>query len=114
MNLHFHFKIHFLWLRGTGNGQILVQTQETYGTDAILRRPRQRWIHNFADGKTELDSAPRSGRPTNRSNKARVRKLIGSEPYIAQKTIASRLGIHQETLKLILKHELGLVKGNFK
>jgi hypothetical protein len=54
------------------------------------------------------------GRSANRENTTRVRELIEYEPYISQKTIASRLGIHQETVKRILKHELALVKGNCK
>jgi DNA invertase Pin-like site-specific DNA recombinase len=64
--------------------------------------------------KTELDSTSRSGRPANPENTTRVRELIEYEPYISQKIITSRFGIHHETVKRILKHELGLVKGNFK
>jgi hypothetical protein len=74
----------------------------------------QRWTHDFADGKAELDSAPRPGRLTNPENTTRARELIEYELYISQKTIASRFGIHHEPVKRILKHELGLVKVSFK
>jgi predicted XRE-type DNA-binding protein len=42
-----------------------------------------------------------------------VRELIEHEPYLSQKTIASRLGIHHERVKRISKHELDLVKMSF-
>jgi hypothetical protein len=42
MNVELHSVIHFLWLRGTGNNQILSQIQETDGIDAISLRMVQR------------------------------------------------------------------------
>jgi hypothetical protein len=86
------------------------QIQEIHGTDAVSLRKAQRWTHVFADGKAELDSAPRPDRPTKPENPACVRKMIEYEPHISQKTIADRLGIHHETVKRLLRHELGLAK----
>jgi hypothetical protein len=79
MNVELHFITHFLWLRGTDNDEILSQIQQAYVTDAISPSSIQRWIHDFADRKTELTSASRPDRATNPENMIRARELMQSE-----------------------------------
>jgi hypothetical protein len=64
MNVELHSVIHFLWIRGTGNDQILSHMQETYGTNAISLRMAQQWTNDFATEKpSSIPPQGRVGRP---------------------------------------------------
>jgi DNA invertase Pin-like site-specific DNA recombinase len=114
MNLKIHSAIHFLWLRGVFNEQIMSQIKETYGDGLIHLQGVQRWTHDFAAVRTELDALPRSGRPRDPENPDRIRALFESEFHISQKRLSKRLNLHQNIVHRILTEELGLCKANFK
>ena len=40
--------------------------------------------------------------------------MLDEEPYLSQKKIANRLGIHPATAKRVLREELGLVRVTFR
>jgi len=91
MDVEIHSVIHFLWLRGASNEQIMSQIKETYGDGVIHLRSVQRWTHDFAAGRTELDALPRPGRPIDPENADRMRELLESELHISQKTLGYQL-----------------------
>jgi hypothetical protein len=106
--------IHFLWLKGASNEQIKSQIKETYGYGVIYIRSVQRWTHDFAAGRTELDALQRSGRPIDPENGDRIREILESKLYISQKALSRKLNLHQDTVHRILIEKLGLCKVNFK
>jgi hypothetical protein len=55
-----------------------------------------------------------SGRPHDTGNLDAVRALIKGEGHLPQMKIAQMLGIHDETVKRILRDELNMVKLPFK
>jgi len=108
------FAIHFLWLRGASNKQIMSQIKETYEDVVIHVRSVQRWTHDFAAGRTELDALARLDWPIDPENANRIRELLESECDISQKTLSRRLNLHRDTVRRILGEEFGLCKVNFK
>jgi uncharacterized ferritin-like protein (DUF455 family) len=106
--------IYFLWLRGASKEQMILQIKETYGDGVTHVRSVQRWTHDFAARRTELDALPRPGRPTDPENADRIWELLESKPYISQKTRSRRLNLHHDIVHEILTEELGLRKVNFK
>jgi AraC-like DNA-binding protein len=114
IDVEIHSAIHFLWLRGASNGQIMSQIKEMYSDGVIHLRSVQRWTHDFAARGTEFDALPRHGRLTDSENADRIRELLESEPYISQETLSRRLNLHHNTVHRILAEEFGLCKVNFK
>jgi transposase len=106
--------LHFLWLRGASNEQIMSQIKEMYRDGVIYFQSVQRWTHDFAMRGTELDALPRHGRPTDSENADRIRELLESKPYFPQETLSRRLNLHHDIVHRILTEELGLCKVNFK
>jgi hypothetical protein len=114
MNVEIHLLIHFLWLRGTFNEQIICQIKETYGDGAIDFRNVQQWSQDLAVRRTELDALPRPGQPMDPENADRIRVFLESGFDTSQKRLSERLNLHQNIVHRILTEELGLCKANFK
>jgi hypothetical protein len=78
-----------------------------------LRACKKR-IAAFDGPRTEFADLPRSRRSHDTGKVDAVRALIEGEGYLSQKTIAQMLGIHDETVKRILRNDLNTRKVNFK
>jgi hypothetical protein len=76
MDVEIHSLIHFLWLRGASNEQILLQIKETQGHGVIHIQNVQRGTHDFAEGRTEFDAFPRPGRPIDLENTDLIREFL--------------------------------------
>jgi DNA invertase Pin-like site-specific DNA recombinase len=114
MDDEIHSVIYFLWLRGASKEKIVSQIQETYGDGMIYVQSAQRWTHDFAAARTELDALPRPGRPIDSENAGGIRELLQSEAYISKKTLSRKLDLHHGTVHRIFTKERGLSKVNFK
>jgi transposase len=101
MDLEILSIIHFLWLRGASNEQIMSQIKETYENGMIHLRSVQRWTHDFAAGRAELDALPRPGRPRDFGKAERIRELLESELDVSQKTLSRKLNLHHDTIHCI-------------
>jgi hypothetical protein len=114
MDVDLHSVIHFPWFRGVYKEQIMSQIKEIYGDGVIHLQSVQRWTHDFAAGRRELDALLRHGRPIDPENADRIREFLESESDISQKILSRRLNLQHETVHRILTEELGLCKLNFK
>jgi hypothetical protein len=85
MDVEIHSVRHFFWLRGASNEQIMSQIKETYGDGVIHLRSVQRWTHDFAAERTELDALPRLGRAIHLENVDRVSEFLEGEPIFPRK-----------------------------
>jgi hypothetical protein len=89
------------------------QIKEMYGDSVIHLQNVQRWTHDFAARRTELNELPRLGGSIDLENADRIKELLESELYISQKTLSRRLNLHHDTVHRILTEEFGLGKVNF-
>jgi hypothetical protein len=106
--------MHFLWLRGASNKQIMSQIKETYGDIVIHLRSVQQWIHDFGAGRRELYALSGSDRLIDQENIDRTRKVLQSELYISQKALSRKLNVHHDAVDRMLTEEFELCKVNFK
>jgi hypothetical protein len=114
MDAEIHLLIHFLWLRGAFNEQIMCQIKETSGDGVIHVQGVQQCTHDFVAERTEFDALSRLDRPIDPENTDRIRELLESKPHISQKTLSRRLNLHHDTVHRILTEKLGLYKFSFK
>jgi hypothetical protein len=114
MDVEIHSVIHFLWLRGAFNEQIISQIKKTYGYHVIHFRSVQRSTHDSATGRTEFDALPRPEVLINLENADRIRELLESELYSSQKTLSRRLNLHHDTDNRIFTRETWVVQGQLQ
>jgi hypothetical protein len=110
--------MHFVWLRRTSNEQIMPQIKsqikETHGDSVMHLRSVQRWTHDFASGRTELDVLSRPGWSIDPENTDGIREFLENKLYISQKASSRRVNLHHNTVNRIFTGELELCKAKFK
>jgi hypothetical protein len=114
MDLEIDSIMHFFWLRGASNEQIMSQIKQTYEDGVIYLRSVQQGIHAFAAGRTELDALRTPTWLIDPENTDRIRKPLESELYISQKTLSRRLNLRHHAIHRISREELGFCNVNFK
>jgi hypothetical protein len=73
-----------------------------------LATPR-RWCRGFKDGNFSLDDEFRSGRPCTDIGEA-ISQFFRKEPFLSVCVLAKRLATSPNTIKEILRHDLGMRK----
>jgi hypothetical protein len=67
----------------------------------------RRWCRGFKDGNFSLDGEFRSGRPQNDIGKG-ISQFLSKQPFLSACVLAKRLAISPDTIKEILRHDLGM------
>ena len=70
--------------------------QEAYGEDAVGRTQVFDWFRRFEEGRTSVESDPRSGRPSTSRNEemiAKVRTIVRNNRRLTVREIADDCGI---------------------
>jgi hypothetical protein len=114
MSLELRAVTHFFWLKHTPKQAILFELEEVCGNDVITLRAAEKWTAAFDGGLTAPPDLPRFGRPRDTGKVDAVRALIEGEGCLSHENIAQILGVHRETVKRILRHDLNMRKVNFK
>ena len=98
---------------------VLGDTAATIEKDLITlygdRAPKTTFIYKWKDairnGVTSFNDAPRPGRPSQYDETDRViLSILEEEPFSSVRSIASKLDLCRETVRIILKEKLGLQK----
>ena len=90
----------------TGTYQLL---QQAYSEDAMGRTQVSDWFRRFKDGRTSVESDPRSGRPPKSRNDemiAKVRKIIHNNRRLTVREIADDCGISVASGDAVLTDDL--------
>jgi len=71
------------------------------------------WHRRFKEGREDVQDDPRSGQPktqTTDANVGRVRTLVHSDQRLGVRVIAEELNMNRETVRHIVKEDLGVRK----
>jgi len=71
------------------------------------------WHRRFKEGREDVQDDPRSGQPKTQrtdSNMDRVRTLVRSDRRLGVRVIAEELNVNRETVRQIVKEDLGMRK----
>lgn len=105
--IKFHAKL------GTSASQTLELMQKVYGDDCLSRPRVFEWHKRFLVGREDLEDDKHTGRPKiTRTPQmiAQVREFIKEDRCATVRVIEECLGINRETIRLILKEDLGKTK----
>jgi len=83
--------------------------QQAYGEDAMGRAQAFEWFRRFKEGRTSVESDPRSGRPSTSGNEemiAQVRTVLPNNKRLTVREIADDCGISVGSCDAILTHDL--------
>jgi len=84
-----------------------------YGEFAMKKSSVFEWHRLFKEGRENVQHDPRSGQPKTQrrdANVDRVRTLVRSDRRLGVKVIAEELNINRETVRQIVKEDLGMRK----
>jgi hypothetical protein len=84
-----------------------------YGEYAIKELSDFEWHRRFREGRVVVQDDPRSGQPKTQrtdTNVDRVQTLVRSYQRLGERVIAKQLNIKRETVRQIVKEDLGIRK----
>jgi len=82
-----------------------------YGEYAIKKSNVFEWHRRFKEGREDVQDDPRSGQPKTQrtdANVDRVRILVRSDRRLGVTVIAEELSMNRETVRQIVKEDLGM------
>ena len=88
-----------------------------YGECAMKKSSVFGWHRRFKEGRENVQDDPRSGQPKMQrtdANVDRVRKLVRSDRRLRVRVIAEELNMNRETVRQIVKEDLGMRKFSAK
>ena len=88
--------INFCFQIGKTATELYQLLQQAYGENAMGRKQVFEWFHQFKEGRTSVESDPRSGRPSTSRNEemiAKVRKIIRNNRRLTVREIPDDCGI---------------------
>lgn len=109
-----HFRFYTITGQKLGKSatEIHLELNEAWKDRAPSLRTVQRWMKDFNEGtRTNLDDAPRSGRPRSTRTEElsnQVADLIKDDPHLSSRDIAELLNCNQSTILRILSDDLEL------
>src|SRR5215475_1605402 len=96
-------------------GKSIIETFEmleiAFGEEAMCRTQTYEWWKRFKEGRTSVDTDPRSGRPSTSKtddNVAKVRELIRSNRSLTVREVAEEVSISKTVCHEILTENLGM------
>ena len=111
MNKNLRPVIHFLYLKKLKNKEIQEEINEVYGENTIGLSTVIKWTRKFKDGKENFEDEKKRGRKKIR-NKTKIKKLIEGKRDISLREIGSLTNMHKNTVKRIVRDDLGLIRTN--
>ena len=97
----------FLFLKGLANDVILQEITEVCGEESTKLRTVQKWTSRFRMNDFSVEDKTRVGCPINENLRPQVKKCIKNDPHQSTLAIAHELNCSKDTVKKILKDELG-------
>jgi len=91
--------------------------QQAYGQDAMGRIQVFDWFHQFKEGRTSVESDPRSGQPSTLRNEemiAKVRTIVHNNRRLTVREIADDCGISVGSCDAILTDDLHMKRVRVK
>lgn len=85
--------------------------QQAFGDDAMSNSRIKEWYNRFKDGRTSVDSEPRSGRPSTSRNETvieQVRTLVMEDRRITVRELANEIGVSIGSVHSIFTEDLGM------
>jgi len=111
INIKFCVKI------GKSASETLALLTVAYGEYDIKKSSVFEWHRQFKEGREDVQDDPRSGQPKTQrtdANVARVRTLVRSDRRLGVRVIAEELNMNRETVRQIVKEDLGMRKFSAK
>lgn len=87
--------------------------QEAYGEHSMKKSSVFEWHRRFKEGREDVRDDARSGQPKSKrtaANVDKVRALVRSDRRLSVRMMAEELNINRETVRQILKEDLGMSK----
>lgn len=103
--------IKFCQKLGDTQAQTILKIQQAFGEDAMGVTQIKEWYNRFKDGRTSVNSEPRSGRPsTSRNDEVidQVRVLVMEDRRITVRELATEVGISIGSVHSILTEHLAM------
>ncbi|PNF30398.1 hypothetical protein B7P43_G12860, partial [Cryptotermes secundus] len=85
--------------------------QQAFGDDAMSKSQKKERYNRFKDGRTSVDSEPRSGRPSTSRNEnviEQVRTLVMEDRCITAPEHENEIGVSTGSVHSILTKDLGM------
>ncbi|PNF41749.1 hypothetical protein B7P43_G03429 [Cryptotermes secundus] len=102
--------IKFCQKLGDTQVETIRKIQQAFGDDAMSNSRIKEWYNRFKDGRTSVDSEPRSGRPSTSRNEnviEQVRTLVMEDCHITVRELANEIGVSIGSVHSILTEDLG-------
>jgi len=112
-NLEQRINIKFCVKIGKSANEKLVLLTVVYDEYAMKKSSVFEWYRRFKEGREDVQHDPRSGQPKPRrtdSDVDRVRNLVHSDRRLGVRVIAEELNMNRETVRQIVKEDLGMRK----
>jgi len=112
-NLEQRINIQFCVKIGKGAREKLAILTEAYGEYALKKSSVFEWHRRFKEGQEYVQDDPRSGQLQTKRNDAnvdRIRTLVRSDRRFGVGVIAEELNMNRETVRQIVKEDLGIRK----
>ncbi|PNF43587.1 hypothetical protein B7P43_G03209 [Cryptotermes secundus] len=101
--------IKFCQKLGDTQVETIRKIQQAFGHDAMSNSWIKEWYNRFEDGRTSVDSEPRSGRPSTSRNEnviEQVRTLVMEDRCITVRKLANETGVSIGSVHSILTEDL--------
>ncbi|XP_037555073.2 protein GVQW3-like, partial [Dermacentor silvarum] len=103
--------IKFCQKLGDSQVQTIRKIQTAFGNDAIISTQIKKWYNRFKDGRTSVESEPRSGRPSTCRNQqviAEVNAVVMRDRHVTNRKIAEKVGISTFSAQSIMTYDLAM------
>ena len=103
--------IKFCQKLGDTQVETIRKIQQAFGDDAMSNSRIKEWYNRFKDGRTSVDSEPRSGRPSTSRNEnviEQVWTLVMEDHRMTVRELAKEIGIRLGSVHSILSEDLGM------
>jgi [histone H3]-lysine36 N-dimethyltransferase SETMAR len=94
---HIRHVIFYEYSRGTSAAKAAQNIKAVYGEDSISQITCQRWFARFRSGDTNLEDAPRSGKPSEFDDQALI-SLLKTDNRQTTRDLAEQLGVSAMTV----------------
>jgi len=101
--------INFCFQIGKTATELYQLLQQAYSENAMGRKQVFEWFHQFKEGRTSVESDPRSGRPSTLRNEemiAKVRTVVRNNRRLTVRETADECGISMGSCNAILTDDL--------
>ncbi|PNF36792.1 hypothetical protein B7P43_G11160 [Cryptotermes secundus] len=103
--------IKFCQKLGDTQVETIHKIQQAFRDDAMSNSWIKEWYNRLKDGRTSVDSEPRSGRPSTSRNEnfiEQVRTLVMEDRRITFRELANEIGVSNGSVHSILTEDLGM------